>query len=208
MGSKIDKGDREYKVLVTQKNKEQLLSMNLNKNSVFIDGGAHKGEELQVLSEIGCEVHSFEVNPVHCENLKKLYSENKNITINHAALWIKNDYIDVYYKKSSKLASMSTEKVKHNIDTKQKISVRAIDIADYILYYLDKEIDVMKLDIEGGEYKVIKHLIETGAIDKVKKIYFEDHEIKMLQEDLGWRREKKEVKKLMTKYQSKFKTWF
>jgi len=192
-----------------ERNKKQLRSMNLNKNSVFIDGGAHKGEELEYLSEIGCEVHSFEINPVHCENLKERYSKHKNITINHAALWAKDSYIDVYYKKTHELASMSTEACKANVDIKKSIRVRAIDIATYILS-LDKEIDVMKLDIEGGEYKVINHLVETKVIDKIKKIYFEDHEIKMLRNKDGneWRKEKKQVKKLMETYKNKFETWW
>jgi len=193
----------------SKRNEKQLRSMNLNKNSVFIDGGAHKGEELKYLSKIGCEVHSFEVNPVHCERLEEEYSKYKNIKINHAALWIKDTHIDVYHKKSNDLASMSTEACKHNINIKKKIRVKALDIVAYILS-LDKKIDVMKLDIEGGEYKVIGHLIKTKTIDKIEKIYFEDHEIKMLRNKEGneWREEKKEIIQLMRNYWEKFKTWY
>ena len=183
--------------------------MKLGKESVFIDGGAHKGEELKYLSKIGCEVHSFEVNPVHCRNLKEEYSKYKNIIINHAALWIEDDYIDVYHKKTNELASMSTETCKVDIDKEKSIRVKAIDIATYILS-LDKKIDVMKLDIEGGEYKVINHLIETEVIDKIEKIYFEDHNRRMRRNKDGeeWRRERKQVKKLMKAYKNKFESWW
>jgi len=190
------------------RNKQIIREMSLNKNSVFIDGGAHKGEELAYLSEIGCEVHSFEINPYHIERLQNEYSKYQNININHCALWVENADIDVYYKKTHMHASMSTEACKHNIDINNKISVKAIDISEYILS-LNKKISVLKMDIEGGEYKVINHLIKTKVIDKIEKIYFEDHENKMLKNDEGdeWRREKKQVLKLMKNYPGKFKKW-
>tara|TARA_R100000008_G_C3568419_1_gene160534 strand:- start:812 stop:1438 length:627 start_codon:yes stop_codon:yes gene_type:complete len=193
-----------------KRTRKAIAKMKLNENSVFIDGGAHRGEELAVLCEIGCEVHSFEVNPIHCENLEIIYSGYEKVKINHAALWVENTYIDVYEKATNKLSSMTTENSKRNIDKKKSISVRAIDIAEYISS-LDKEVDVMKLDIEGGEYKVIKHLIETKIIDKIKVIYFEDHEEQMKTEKpkgKRWKAEKKQVLELMRPYKYKLKGWW
>ena len=38
---------------------------------------------------------------------------------------------------------------------------------------------VLKVDIEGGEYHLIPHLIETGAINYVDEIYMEIHAAKL-----------------------------
>jgi len=200
----------EKMVRGNKETRKTIAKMKLNENSVFIDGGAHRGEELIVLSEIGCEVHSFEINPIHCKNLEIIYSAHENININHAALWVENTYIDVYEKATSNLSSMTTEKCKSNIDINKKSRVRAIDIAEYISS-LGKKVDVMKLDIEGGEYKVLKHLIKTKVIDQIKVIYYEDHERQMKtnkSKGKPWLKEKKEVLKLMKPYRHKLKGWW
>ena len=37
----------------------------------------------------------------------------------------------------------------------------------------------MKIDAEGAEYHLIKHLIDTGAIEKINHLLYEDHHRKM-----------------------------
>ena len=63
-------------------NNSRLKQMKLTEDCVFIDGGAHKGQELKYLTKVGCEVHSFEVNPAWIETLNEEYSQFENVTIN------------------------------------------------------------------------------------------------------------------------------
>ena len=62
---------------------------------------------------------------------------------------------------------MSLFREKDNINKNEYISVEIIDIAEYI-EKLSAQVDVLKLDIEGGEFEIIEHLIRTGTINKIK----------------------------------------
>ena len=68
---------------------------------VFIDGGAHKGEAIEVLLNkrqdlSGCDIHFFEPNPDLINLLTDMgeNEKNYNVTVHHSALWIDNGGVD------------------------------------------------------------------------------------------------------------------
>ena len=44
------------------------------------------------------------------------------------------------------------------------------------MYYNIERIDLMKINIEGGEYDLLEHLIKTGWIDKIINIQVQFHD--------------------------------
>ena len=51
-----------------------------------------------------------------------------------------------------------------------------VDLADYIAQsFLPEDYVIVKLDVEGAEYDILHHLIQTGALYRIKELYVEYH---------------------------------
>jgi FkbM family methyltransferase len=63
---------------------------------------------------------------------------------------------------------------KGRVDPLSEVTVECVDLNSY----LEQPIDLLKLDIEGAEFEIIRHLCESKAIAKVKRIVCECHIIR------------------------------
>lgn len=155
---------------------------NLNESFVFLDLGTNKGQELEVLLPLGVEVHSFEPYKKQAEYILNRFGDFSNLIFNHRAAWIANETRDFYFQRNPNIedglgdydmgSSLFSEKI--NIDGKFVDVVECVDMSEYVLS-LDKQINIMKIDCEGVEFHIIRHLIESNAIERIDNIFFEDH---------------------------------
>lgn len=58
-------------------------------------------------------------------------------------------------------------------EVENPVQYRCVDIAEYI----KQEIAVCKINIEGGEYLLLDHIIETGCIEKIRNLQVQFHVI-------------------------------
>ncbi|MGC8885989.1 MAG: FkbM family methyltransferase [Verrucomicrobiia bacterium] len=110
----------------------------------------------------------FEPNP-EVFNLLKInmeINEFSDITLINAACGAKNEEIDFAINEQYSLASSSYERNSFKI-----IKVKKVALADYI----NEEISLIKMDIEGDEFETLTNLIETGKIQKIKRFSIEYH---------------------------------
>lgn len=152
----------------------------LDKDSVFIDLGTNRGQEIDHLLPLGIETHSFEPHPKFAEKVRENYSNYTNLIFHEKAAWIKNENRKFYFKRGieGNNGGATLKTTKTNINVKDFVEVQCIDLSEYILS-LGKKIDVLKIDTEGSEYDILEHLIKTNAIDLVVHIFAEDHSRKM-----------------------------
>ena len=188
-----------------------LDNFNLNSGFVIFDLGTHLGQELDAFLPSGAEVHSFEPHPKLAKYVKEKFKGNNNLFFNECAVWLKNEVKDFYFKKDASSSWMSDDgssllKEKQNISGKYFTQVKCIDVSEYI-FNLDKQIDIMKLDIEGVEYHIIKHLIETGAINMIDNLFFEDHSRRFSQDCFEYYQNKKFVFERIDNLKTNFGTW-
>jgi FkbM family methyltransferase len=166
---------------------EIIDTLQLNKDSVVVDLGTFVGEQITDLADLGAEVHAFEPHPVFSEKLKVRFSNYDNVTINcTAAAAMNNEDQKLFYKGKMEDfnggASLLMGKVDHKSKLEDKMGGEpeffhasgCIDIAEYI-EALDRPVDLLKIDVEGLEYTILGHLIASGAINKIKTIFFADH---------------------------------
>lgn len=152
---------------------------------IFLDCGAWNGYSVEVFRreyDIDCEymVHSFEPNPRYSKSFPKfdrhMFHDN--------AVWIEDGYIDFYLDNTTKKkagSSVIREKITGNLDKKHPITVRCIDMDKWIKDNLNlDDFIILKLDIEGAEYKVLSHMIENGSIEYINNIFIEWHWHKIL----------------------------
>jgi FkbM family methyltransferase len=149
---------------------------NDKKNTIF-NVGANTGQEIEILKDLNCEIHAFEPHPIIFKILKEKYNDYKNVIFNEAAVWSSNEYKDLYFKNSKESVNGGATLIIHkgNISKNIKTKVKCIDVSEYIIN-LNSQVDLFWMDIEGAEYDIINHLLNTGMINRINHIYFEDHE--------------------------------
>lgn len=138
----------------------------------FFDFGAHQGEAVRLFREKydpGCEfkIISYEPN-VNVET--KMF---ENHILEHRAVWINNDQINLYPGKYSDgtTCMLGVKKVKY----KHPVKVSAINIIDILATISNDDFVIMKFNIEGGEYKVIPHILENGDPEKIDILMVQWH---------------------------------
>jgi FkbM family methyltransferase len=164
----------KYKSLKRLKIFEKL---NLNNNSLFIDIGGHEGIfSYFFLDKFDCNIEIYEPNKKLYKILIKNFKNYKKVKLFNLAVSNKDGKNKLYlHKKSNKNnhfffdQSSSMEKNKNNIDRKKFQIIKTINIKKILNKH--KFIDVIKIDIEGHEYKILDILLLN--INKIGKIYCE-----------------------------------
>ena len=164
--------------------------------SIFFDIGAHKGETIDLFTKNFNidNFYSFEASPINYKILKKniLKYKTKNITLENIAIGssskkallkqvqesssstLSNINIDSkYFKKKKRVLNFfSKEKYYQNINVEIKT------LYEYLNLKLIKNIDFLKIDTEGYEFKVLLGL--KDKLQNVKIVLFEHHYDDML----------------------------
>jgi len=119
----------------------------------------------------------FEPDPCNFSVLKKNIENNKltDVTLFNKALSNKKGQAEfcVNRKGSTSAHLMFEKKSSTGISTKeeQKTFVQCVLLSDYI----DRPVDLLKLDVEGAEGLVLEDLEKTGKIKDIKEMLIEFH---------------------------------
>jgi len=177
-----------------------------SQNILIFDVGANAGQSITKYLKIfpSATIHSFEPVEKECKKILKKFQVNKNIIINNCAVGEKNDKKEFYIaagtthssfhkilpdttwlKKRSKQKNINQNEY---MKEKKVVSVKTLD--NYALDKKIKFIDILKIDTQGYENKVLegsKNLLENKKIHYIqlelifsdiyeKKIFFYDVE--------------------------------
>ncbi|MCF8342829.1 MAG: FkbM family methyltransferase [Chitinophagaceae bacterium] len=143
---------------------------------IFVDVGGNKGFYTQGILEIykPNQIHIFEPSKTNIEILEENFKENKLIFINDCGLSNVNSNSILYSNKSgSALGSLTKRKLDHfGINFSVEENIRLIRFDEYWEKNIsEKEIDLLKIDVEGHELEVLEGVGEK--IKNVKIIQFE-----------------------------------
>jgi FkbM family methyltransferase len=155
---------------------------------IFLDLGTHKGEGLLEFFQLGIidgsyEVHTFEACP-DLNSLEEIIEKSKNInnfpkSINfyNKAVWISDGIIKFNNRRdhASHIEDTGFSYFQSEEDY-NTIDIESIDIAKFIDKLPENSEIVCKMDIEGAEFEVLRHLINTNSINRINKLFVEFHE--------------------------------
>ena len=174
-----------------QKKIIDLIKKKFSKKIIVADVGAHHGETIKLFNKKLSlkKIYSFEASPVNYKILKKnLHKYNLDIIqIYNFALSDKksNSYIHQTIESSSStmnklninskyfLRKLKILNLKKNQKYVKKIPVKVLTLDYFIKKHKIKKIDLLKIDTEGYEFKILKGL--NKYIKHVNLIYFEHH---------------------------------
>ena len=169
----------DYHYLKIKKKFKIFDKFGLNKNSIVIDIGSNVGDINKYLSQnYNSHIYSYEPN-IHAFKIQKsrLIQNNKIFFFNEC-VDIENGEKKIYFHQKAIAGgdvmyshSSSLDSGKSNISKKKFKFVKSTSISDIINMF--DYIDLIKIDIEGYEYKIIPILIKNK--NKIGKVICELH---------------------------------
>jgi len=175
---------RRHKKRKKLENQKKLNQPGIRK--VFIDAGAHAGEAISFYLDKNptlkdCTVYFFEPNPQYANLLKEMENrKDYKIIYRPEAVWIKNEMLSFYIAKDQwgDVGSTLFADKKEQLELDRPLRVKALDFAEFLTSnFSEKDYVIVKMDIEGAEYKVIEHLINTQAINLINELWVEWHDM-------------------------------
>ncbi|SVA57033.1 uncharacterized protein METZ01_LOCUS109887 [marine metagenome] len=121
------------------------------------------------------EIHAFEPNPLFHDVLSKL-----PCILHKEAVWDDYCYKDFGITQDHDLGStLIKEKTSGNPDWNNPLRVACLNFSDWIsTNFSNDDYIVVDMDVEGAEYRVLKRMIATGSIRRIKKLIVEFHQKK------------------------------
>jgi FkbM family methyltransferase len=167
----------------------------LNENSICYLAGA--GEEvsfdLAIQKQFGCYVRIIDPTPkavAHLDGLLSAIRLKRSFNINNSEFEYDLDGLDLqkisihklglaretgvqkfFAPKNAGHASYSTLNIQK---TSNSIEFECISIQDLMAQQVDYQIDLLKMDIEGAEYEVIKGLLDNRCYPRILLIEFDE----------------------------------
>ncbi|MDQ3046991.1 MAG: FkbM family methyltransferase [Bacteroidota bacterium] len=144
-----------------------------SESPVIIDGGANKGTMTELFLSMypKSKIYAFEPHPALAGRLQEKFGAVKNVDVHPVAIGAENATMKfniLNYENSSSLLKPSATNFKYHQDkmnTSQEVDVQVKRLDQVIT---EKEVDIMKLDLQGYELEALKGC--EGFIRKVKVI--------------------------------------
>lgn len=166
-------GDRflpEVKRWVLENGDDNLrLNYPLNQNSIVFDVGGFDGSwASEIHKKFDAKVFIFEPVPHFARDIKKTFVGNDKLQVLAYGLSNKNDMLSI---------SLGADSSSFYIKTKDNVICAEVrEFSHELLTSLGVQgIDLMKINIEGGEYDLLEHMIENGTIKLVKNLQIQFH---------------------------------
>ena len=152
-----DKGDSTHR-----------LQYDLNASSIVLDLGGYEGQwASDIYSRYCCTVHVFEPVQAYAENIQRRFAGNAHIQVYPFGLGATNTEIQIGLSNDGSSVFQKTAQT----ETGQLVEAKAFFDRNGI-----GEIDLMKINIEGGEYEFLEYLLDTGLAVKIKNVQVQFHD--------------------------------
>lgn len=140
----------------------------LSEDSVVFDVGGYKGDWAEAIAQkYNPYIYIFEPIPNFYANIVGRFRSNSKVSVFNFGLLdeTKNDVISFCDDGSSLYRRGAT-----------RIEVTLVDLAEFLTERKIKEIDLIKINIEGGEYPLLKRMLASNIVNRCHDIQVQFHE--------------------------------
>ena len=174
-GYNIIKSSNFYKINRTLD--QAIKSIIKKKNPIIFDVGAHEGESIDRFKNLFQNpiIHSFEPQSKIFEKLMNKKKNDKDLVLNNFALGSKEGNQEIFVNSNTAASSYlnidNKDKFFKSLKTIKKEQTRIDTFDNYFNKIKVNYIDLVKIDVQGYEEKVLKGALES--LDKVQLIEIE-----------------------------------
>ncbi len=153
-----DKGDKVLR-----------LNYDLNENSVVFDLGGYEGQwASDIYSKYRCKIYVFEPSGIYCKEIQNRFRKNSDIKVFQFGLSNRDSEEKLFMAAN---ASSTLKATKGDFEI-----IKFKDFIGFVDSYGIDSIDLIKINIEGGEYDLLDYIIEKGYHLKIKNIQVQFHD--------------------------------
>lgn len=158
----FDNGDRTLRV-----------NYDLDRESIVFDLGGYEGDwAAEISARYGCRIFIFEPVPAYANRILKRFRMNDFVKTFPFGLGPQNMTQTIHLAEEGSSLFKSPNVPSDNAD----VIVAIKSAAEFVAESNISHIDLMKINIEGGEYDLLEHLIDTGVIASVNNIQVQFHD--------------------------------
>ena len=144
------------------------LDYDLSPDSLVFDVGGYRGQfTQQIATRFDCRIHVFEPVDGYCREIRNNLGGNPKIVVNNFGL---SDRTEAQLISVDEAASTTTRR------EGQLERIQLVDIHEYVSSIGAESIDLIKINIEGGEYALLSRMHETGLIARCRDIQIQFHD--------------------------------
>jgi FkbM family methyltransferase len=144
------------------------LEYDLSDSSIVLDLGGYEGQwASDIFSMYCCCIHVFEPVEGFASKIEKRFAKNSKILVHRYGLSNLNKKSQIF------IDGDSSSTFKSDNDSEEINLVKAID---FIKEHHIHSVDLMKINIEGGEYDLLEHLLNNGLIENITNIQVQFHD--------------------------------
>jgi len=147
------------------------FNYDLSDQSIVLDLGGYEGQwASDLFARYQCPIFIFEPVAAFANRIRDRFAKNKTIQVHQYGLG------DVSRSEEISIAGDGSSVFGKS---RNKETIEIIDISEWIESNLrtDQSIDLMKINVEGGEYELLDRLIETHLVDRIKNIQVQFHQV-------------------------------
>lgn len=143
------------------------LNYPLNENSIVFDVGGYEGKFAdEIFNKYQCTIYVFEPVDKFYKSICERFKNNPKIKVFNFGLSDKDEEM---------MISISDDASSIHTDTNNKENIKLKSINDFILENEIQHIDLMKINIEGGEFQVLPELIDSNFIKNIDNLQIQFH---------------------------------
>jgi len=144
------------------------LEYPLTSDSIVFDVGGYKGEFAEdVYNKYACEIYVFEPVKELYEIIVKKFLGNTKVHVFNFGLSDSDQRVEI------NLADNSSSIY---VESKEKEKIKLVSITSFIKDNNIEQIDLFKINIEGGEYSVLPNLINSGFVKIITNLQVQFHD--------------------------------
>lgn len=147
------------------------LEYPLDHSSTVFDLGGYEGQwTSDIFSKYCCFIYVFEPVEEFAVKIGRRFSKNNKIFVHRCGLSDLNKESKIFIDGDH--SSTFKSKGEGKAVSEKMHSLRAVD---FMKEHKIQSIDLMKINIEGGEYELLEHLLDSGFIENITNIQVQFH---------------------------------
>lgn len=151
--------------------KRYIHRADLDEDSIIFDVGAAYGKGAQELFNLyGATVYAFEPQPLAFEKLRERFVDNPKVHALPYGLGSEDALVPM------ELAGMASTLRTDGKKRFKTVDIQIRDIAAVVDELGIEQIDLIKINIEGGEFDLLPRILESGLADRTRYFLIQFHE--------------------------------
>ncbi|MBL0334121.1 MAG: FkbM family methyltransferase [Chitinophagaceae bacterium] len=148
--------------------RHRLFYDSLNRQSVVVDLGGYKGQwASDIFGRYLCKVYVFEPADYYFKLIRERFTNNPDVNVYQVALSNENKTEQIFINADR---SSSVKKV----GVPEPMHFRKFD--EMMKELQVQQVDLLKINIEGGEYDLLEYIISTGWIKNIDNLQIQFHD--------------------------------